>query len=110
MTAKDEGWVTEACTLPTAQRPLRQAEFDRLFATALRDQRRLSATRLRWELDPAAEPEARELTRKETACCSFFAFTFTTTGPGLQLEVGVPAAHVPVLDALATRAAAGMAR
>jgi hypothetical protein len=29
-------WVPEACTLPTVEQPLRVAEFDDLFATALR--------------------------------------------------------------------------
>jgi hypothetical protein len=28
-------WVPQACTLATADQPLRQAEFDALFATAL---------------------------------------------------------------------------
>ena len=28
--------TTDACTLPTAERPLRLAEFDELFATAVR--------------------------------------------------------------------------
>jgi hypothetical protein len=27
------GWVPEACTLPTAERPVRRAEFDNLFTT-----------------------------------------------------------------------------
>ncbi|WP_239166959.1 hypothetical protein [Actinoplanes italicus] len=41
------------------RRPLRVAEFDDLFATSMRDQQRLSPTRLRWRLDPAAEATAR---------------------------------------------------
>lgn len=106
MTRNDEAWVPEACTLPTAQRPTRLAEFDDLFATALRSQQRLSATRLRWRLDPAAEPTARDLTGRETQCCSFFTFTFAKTEGAVQLDVEVPAAHVDVLDALADRAAA----
>ncbi|GAA0793635.1 hypothetical protein GCM10009524_00840 [Spirilliplanes yamanashiensis] len=101
--------MPEACTLPTADRPLRLAEFDDLFATALRAQRRMAPTRLRWHLDPAAETTAG----RETACCSFFTFTFAapgTQGAGaLHLDVQVPAAHVDVLDALAERAATGMA-
>jgi hypothetical protein len=46
--------------LPTAARRLRLAEFDDLFTTALRGQQRLSPTRLRWRLDPAAEDTARD--------------------------------------------------
>ncbi len=103
----------EACTLPTAERPLRLAEFDDLFATALRGQHRPTPTRLRWELDPAAEATARDLTARESACCSFFTFTFDSrrTAPGgpLELLAEVPAGQVAVLDALAARAAAVMA-
>jgi hypothetical protein len=95
----------EACTLPTAERPVRVAEFDELFATAVRGQRRLSATRLRWRLDPAAESKARELTRRESECCAFFTFTFGTGEGGVHLDVGVPPERVTVLDALAERAA-----
>jgi hypothetical protein len=116
MTTNDEmtgpAWVPEACTLPTAQRPLRLAEFDQVFATALRGQQRMSPTQLRWQLDPAVEAAARDLTTRESSCCSFFAFTFTpggAAGESLELLVQVPAGHVDVLDALADRAAAGMA-
>jgi hypothetical protein len=101
--------MTDACTLPTTDRPARLAEFDDLFATALRDQERLSPTQLRWRLDSAAEPVARDLTRRETECCSFFSFTFTPAGPAVQLDVRVPEMYVDVLDALAERAAAGIA-
>jgi len=106
-TTEDQAWVPEACTLPTVERPPRLAEFDDLFATALRGQQRLSATALRWYLDPAAEATARDLTSRESGCCSFFTFTFQPGGGALQLDVEVPAAHVEVLDALATRALAG---
>ncbi len=108
MTTNDEVWVPEACTLPTAELPLRLAEFDDLFATALRGQQRLSPTRLRWRLDPAAEPAARDLTGRETECCSFFSFTLVPTAAVLQIDVDVPTAHVEVLDALAVQAAAGI--
>ena len=108
MTTNDDVWVPQACTLPTAQRPLRLAEFDDLFATALQGQQRLSSMRLRWRLDPAAEPAARDLTGRETECCSFFSFTFATVDGAVQLDVEVPDAHVDVLDALADRAAAGI--
>jgi DNA-binding transcriptional MerR regulator len=90
MTTNDEVWVPEACTLPTAERPLRLAGFDDLFATALHGQQRLSPTRLRWSLDPAAQQTARDLTGRESACCSFFAFTFAAGGDLVQLDVEVP--------------------
>ena len=108
MTPDEQAWVPLACTLPTADRPLRVAEFDALFATALRAQHRPAPTRLRWRLDPAAEAAARELTGRESSCCSFFTFSFAADAGGVQVEVQVPAGHVDVLDALAARAAAGI--
>ena len=109
MSDDDLAWAPEACTLPTAQRPLRLAEFEDLFATALREQRRASPTVLRWRLDPAAEAYARDLTRRESACCSFFSFLFATEADAVRLDVEVPTGQIPVLDALARRADAGMA-
>ena len=107
-TTEEPSWAPEACTLPTVERPVRLAEFDDLFATALLAQHRPSATVLRWDLDPAAEARARELTGRESNCCSFFVFTFDPGDEVLRLDVRVPAAHVEVLDALAARAAAGI--
>jgi hypothetical protein len=108
MTTNDQAWAPEACTLPMAQRPVRAAEFDELFATALRGQQRLAPTLLRWELDPAAEPAARELASRETECCSFFTFTVTTAADGVRVDIEVPPSSAGVLDALAERAAAGL--
>ncbi len=42
--------VPDACTLPTAAQPLRQAEFEALCSTALRCQERLSPLYLRLTL------------------------------------------------------------
>jgi hypothetical protein len=109
MATADETWVPEACTLSTRRRPLRVAESDQLFTVALRGQQRLSPTELRWELDLDAEPMVRDLTARETACCSFFSFTISPGVSGLRLDVRVPASHVGVLDGLAAQAAAGMA-
>ncbi|MEU4160467.1 hypothetical protein [Actinoplanes sp. NPDC026670] len=110
MSTDDQQWAPTACTLPTAERPLRVAEFDDLFTTALRDQQRPSPTRLRWYLDPAAETVARELTTRESACCSFFTFSFTPDGDTLRLDIEVPDTQVEVLDALAARAAGRVPR
>jgi len=104
MNNADQTWAPEACTLPTVDRPPRLAEFDDLFATALWEQQRMSPTELRWRLDPAAEAKARDLTGRESLCCSFFQFTFDGDGDALRLDVRVPAAYVEVLDALARRA------
>ena len=97
--------MPEACTLPTVERPLRLAEFDELFATALRGQQRLSPTTLRWALDPACEATAHDLTAREGSCCSFFTFVFEPSDAGLQLDVELLDAYVEVLDTLQRRAA-----
>ncbi|GAA0452595.1 hypothetical protein Aca07nite_67410 [Actinoplanes capillaceus] len=107
-TAHEQAWVPEACTLPTVERPLRLAEFDQLFATALRRQQRLSPTKLRWNLDPVCEVTVRDLTVRESTCCSFFTFVFEPSDTALHLDVEVPHAHVEVLDALQRRAAERM--
>ena len=93
----------EACTLPLVDRPLRLVEFDTLFADGLTAQQRLSPTVLRWILDLKVEWTARDLTARETACCSFFTFDFTVGDRTVQLDVTVPPAQVEVLDALAAR-------
>jgi hypothetical protein len=103
----DPDWVPQACTLPTAEQPLRVAEFDDLFTAGLRGFTRPAPTRLELRLDAATEATARDLTARETSCCSFFVFEFASAPDGqLLLDVGVPGAHVEVLDALAVRAAA----
>ncbi|HEV7656358.1 MAG TPA: hypothetical protein VGP36_16710 [Mycobacteriales bacterium] len=97
-----DGWAPAACTLPTAERPVRLAEFDDLFATAVRGVDRRSPTQLTLTL--AADPgRVRDLARRETACCSFFTFRLTDGDP-LLLDIAVPPAYVDVLDALAERA------
>lgn len=98
-------WIPQACTLPTAEQPLRVAEFDQLFATTLRGVERPAPTRLALRLDGTARLPAQELADRETGCCSFFTFTFGGTDEVL-VEIAVPAAHVDVLDALAERAKA----
>ncbi|PZS34960.1 MAG: hypothetical protein DLM59_03755 [Pseudonocardiales bacterium] len=100
----EQSWVPEACTLPSVEQPLRVAEFDALFAVHLHTAHRVSDTRLRLILDPSAEDRARDLTARETACCSFFTFTVTEAGSELLVDVAVPAGQVEVLDALAARA------
>jgi hypothetical protein len=101
-------WVPDACTLPTAERPLRVAAFDELFAEAVRGVERAGPGQLRLDLraGPQVAGRAAELAAAETGCCSFFTFTLTVTGGGLVLEVTVPEGRVAVLDALAGRVAA----
>jgi len=96
---------TDACTLPTAERPLRLAEFDTLFATAVRRvERRGEAVRIHLEGDRELADEVRDLTTREAGCCSFFAFTIAGTDQHLTLDVSVPPARRDILEALAARA------
>src|SRR5689334_23286308 len=94
--AADQGrtaasWAPDACTLPTAERPLRATDFDELFAGAVLGIDRPAPTRLRLDLrhDPAAAGRVAELAAAETGCCSFFTFTLTVTGSALTLDVAV---------------------
>jgi hypothetical protein len=102
--------VPQACTLPAAEVPLRVAEFDGLFADAVRGIERVGPTRLRLELraSPRVARRAAALVAAETECCSFFTFTLTATAGSLALEVTVPQAQAAVLDALAERAGSSL--
>jgi hypothetical protein len=102
-----EKWIpADACTLPTAERPLRVAEFDALFASALRGVERQAPNRLRLVLDPAAADSVQQLVARESDCCSFFDFRFTPANDRLLLDVRVPASRIDVLDGLARQARA----
>jgi hypothetical protein len=108
MRSAGTSWIPESCTLPTAEQPLRAAEFDELFASALRGIARTAPTTVELQLDACAEALARSLAEREAACCSFFTFTFSPDPAGqLLLEVTVPAAHIAVLEGLVSRAVAG---
>jgi hypothetical protein len=98
--------VPEACTLPTAGQPLRLAEFDDLFATAVTGVHQRDPLRVVLQLtpDPAVAARAAELVVRETQCCSFVTFTLAASGGQLGLEVAVPAGHGEVLQAMAARA------
>jgi hypothetical protein len=99
-------WVPPSCTLPTADRPLRVAEFDDLLDRAVTGAERPAPERLTLRLEPTPEVAATTagLAARETACCSFFTFALTATAGELTLDVTVPPAHVAVLDALEGRA------
>jgi hypothetical protein len=102
--------VPDACTLPTAERPLRLAEFDDLFATAVRRVDQVDEIHARLHLTGPAGLAARvrDLAARETACCSFFTFTTTgqpvVDGEAVVLDIEVPAAHAAVLASLVQRA------
>jgi hypothetical protein len=98
--------IPDACILPTADRPLRLAEFDALFATSLREVEPITTTGARMRLAGPAGLEAtvRDLTARETECCSFFAFTVTREatddGEAVTLDIEVPARYADVLASL----------
>ncbi|WP_019925307.1 hypothetical protein [Nocardia sp. BMG111209] len=96
-----------ACTLPTAQRPTRLAEFDDFFGRAVAATARPSATRLELRLraDGDAERMGRDLAARESTCCAFFTFTFTADAAGTVMGIEVPVTHLDILDALAVRVA-----
>jgi thioredoxin len=101
----------DACTLPAAEQPLREAEFSALFATALRGVERPEPTRLRLSLNagPGVEARTRDLIARESSCCSFFDFQLIPGEDQLVLDVGVPVARVDVLDGMGRQADAARA-
>jgi len=91
--------------MPTADRPLRLAEFDALFAAAVRGvEHGDSHVRLHLTGDEGLVDQVRNLTERESTCCSFFTFGIVGTDEALTLEVSVPPARQEILDALAERA------
>lgn len=101
----DDLLTTDACTLPTVERPLRLAEFDDLFRESVVGVARagLSTTLTLRDADGLRE-RVLDLTRRESSCCSFFGFT--VGGDDLvTLQITVPPAYAHILDALTDRAA-----
>lgn len=97
--------TTDACTLPTAERPLRLAEFDDLFATSVRGvRRRGDGVLMQLTGTEGLLERVRDLAARETACCSFFTFTIEGTDQDLTLDISVPPDRQEILDALAERA------
>lgn len=98
-----ESWAPADCTLPTAERPLRAAEFAGLVREAVTGMERLDTGRLRLTLrrDRGVAARAADLAAAETECCSFFTFALTIASDSLVLDVTVPPARAAILDALA---------
>jgi hypothetical protein len=90
--------LPDACTLPAAALPARLAEFDAVFATALREVEVVTPTHTRFRL--GAAPDLPALLDRERECCAFFDFT---VAPG-YLDVRVPPAYAQVLAELTARA------
>ena len=102
-----ETWVpADACTLPTADRPLRVAEFDDLFTQSLQHVDRTAPTLLRLTLRRyvGATDTVEDLVSRETECCSFFAFAVRSRRGAILLDISVPEPRMDVLDGLEQRA------
>lgn len=93
--------ATGACTLPSADKPLRVVELEALFARFLTGLARVDPATLdmRFRGEPGLDRSIEDLAARETACCSFFTFTVDRTN-GLSLRVTVPEQYVEVLDGL----------
>jgi hypothetical protein len=105
-------WVPASCTLPTAEQPLRVAEFDALFAERLTETARPEPLRLLLMIaaGPGVEDHVRDLVARESGCCSFFTFTVSPGPEQIRLDIEVDPAHEAVLDALQERATAAARR
>ncbi|WP_136709265.1 hypothetical protein [Agromyces sp. H66] len=100
MSTETLNWVPSSCTLPTVERPLREREFERLFASELRDVTRTSATSAEFALTSRSVAAARDLAGRETSCCSFFTFDIRDDGVEAVMSIAVPPAHTAVLEAI----------
>lgn len=97
--------TTDACSMPTAERPLRLAEFDALFAASVRSVTRdAHGVRLDLEGDSGLRERVRDLAERETACCSFFTFAIEGSADKVVVDISVPKERRAILDALADRA------
>lgn len=99
-------WIPDSCTLPTAERPLRAADFDRVFAEDLNSVTRDNpdVLMMRFRARAGLREELTELTRRESSCCSFFRFELAEAPDGVVLRVSVPSGRSEVLDDLQRRA------
>ncbi|WP_448002942.1 hypothetical protein [Agromyces bauzanensis] len=100
MSTETVNWVPSSCTLPTVERPLREREFARLFASELRGVTRTSPTNAEFALTARSLDTARDLAARETSCCSFFTFDLRELDAGAVMSITVPPAHAAVLEAL----------
>ena len=96
--------TTDACTMPTAERPLRLAEFDALFAQARSVTRDAAGVVIHLAGAPTLRGQVRDLAERETACCSFFTFVVDGHEDDVTLSISVPPERREIVDALAERA------
>lgn len=107
----DTGRVPAGCSLPTAEQPLRVAEFGELFSRDVVGLARPAGNVLSLGVRPDPEVAARaaDLAVREAGCCSFFTFDLTISDGSVTLTVRIDESHTEVLAALEQRARALMA-
>jgi hypothetical protein len=91
--------VPIACTLATEDVPERVTEWQSFFrssVTATESGR--ARVRLRLEDSAATMAAAESLAARETQCCAFFTFAFTTERGQRWVTVSVPEEAEPALD------------
>lgn len=94
-------WAPASCTLPTAERPLREAEFADLFRDALRRIEAISPTASRFLLDAGCQKRLDDLIARESACCAFFDFGVERSSEDeIALTIRVPERSADVLAGL----------
>lgn len=100
MTTEADVFPTE-CTLPTTQRPLRQAGFAELLGHGVVKVELVSKEVLRLELPPEPDVAARaaRLAVQETSCCAFFEFGIDIQQGSVVFTVRAPG-HPEVLTAM----------
>lgn len=96
--------IPHSCTLPRTERPVRLAEFDTLLASATSVERD-DGTHLTFYFDDGEglEAQARDLTARESSCCSFFDFDVAKDAGQVIVGIRVPEQHASILDSLQSR-------
>ncbi len=97
-------WAPDDCTLPTAERPLRVAEFDEFFTVVLRFDRP-QPTRLDLVLPRDAEATDRYLADRKANAARSSRSASNRTAEDVVMHIGVPSARVKILDAIEARIA-----
>jgi hypothetical protein len=90
-----------ACTLPTAERPVRLGAWRSLLGTALSATSADSLTaEFHWPADAETAAAAADVATREVACCGFFRFGMEITDDSVVLRATVPTGHEPVVTGL----------
>ncbi|KQV75284.1 arsenate reductase [Aeromicrobium sp. Root344] len=98
-------WVPSTCTLPTVDRPLREAEFDDFFASDVLGVDELpEGVRVALRTNPEVVARAATLAAREANCCSFFSFDLSIADGRTTMQVSATPEHAEVLAAVAVRA------